>query len=298
MNLNALQDFIDIAEKGGYGAASRLSGTPKATLSRRIRLLEDTLSIRLFERDSTGFRLTEEGAQLYERTAPLLQEITDIKNDILHHSNTGSGGTLRISVPTVVAHHITGPLAEIYHARYPQIELDIVADDKRIDPIKDGFDAVIRVNPAIDEEMVGRVLFTAKLYLVIAPGAEDGAETLSFIGSERDRLNSLLQVTCDGTNKSYQLHTVMRLSSPQMRRQAAIRGAGVALLPDFLVTGDIQGGKLQLLGISNQPDIEFWFLYPSRRYVTPRLRNLLAILHDLCEQDRLMNTRPGHGEFA
>ncbi|MBJ7220340.1 MULTISPECIES: LysR family transcriptional regulator [unclassified Brenneria] len=289
MNLNALQDFIDITARGGFGAASRHTGIPKATLSRRIRQLEDTLGMRLFERASTGFRLTDEGAMLYERMAPLLQEITDVKNDILHLRNTGASGRLRISVPTIIAHYITGRLAEVYHARYPNIELDIVADDNRVNLIKEGYDAVIRVDPDVNDDMVGKVLFTSKLYLVSAPHAVISGDELPFIDSEHGHIPSCLHVTRSGEDKIYKLRTVMRFSSPQMHREAAISGVGAALLPGFFISGDILSGKLTIIGVSNLPDIVFWFLYPSRRYVTPRLRNFLTILHDLFSQDKLIN---------
>ena len=152
MNMNALQDFISVITHGSFSAASRATMTPKASISRRIRQLEDELQTRLFERTNTGFTLTAEGTLLFERIKPLVNELNDIKTDMMEQTGSPSG-KLRISVPPVIAFDTLGKLAARYRELYPLVELELIADSRLVDPIREGFDAVIRVNPMADEEM-------------------------------------------------------------------------------------------------------------------------------------------------
>jgi DNA-binding transcriptional LysR family regulator len=103
MNLQALSDFNLIAAHGGFGRASRLSGRPKATLSRRIAELEQSLGVRLIERGSHNLRLTEEGRALHERTAGPLSEIAEAGEAVVLGASTPRG-RLRVSAPVVIAH--------------------------------------------------------------------------------------------------------------------------------------------------------------------------------------------------
>jgi DNA-binding transcriptional LysR family regulator len=135
MNMNALQDFISVITHGSFSAASRATMTPKASISRRIRQLEDELQTRLFERTNTGFTLTAEGTLLFERIKPLVNELNDIKTDMMEQTGSPSG-KLRISVPPVIAFDTLGKLAARYRALYPLVELELIADSRLVDPIE------------------------------------------------------------------------------------------------------------------------------------------------------------------
>src|SRR6202046_4725038 len=103
MNLEALADFNLVALHGGFGRASRESGRSKATLSRRVTELEQSLGVRLIERGSQTLRLTEEGRSLHERTSDLLSEIAEAGETVASRAPTPRG-RLRISAPVVLAH--------------------------------------------------------------------------------------------------------------------------------------------------------------------------------------------------
>src|SRR5260370_41200795 len=98
MNLLALSDFNLVASLGGFGRASRASGRPKATLSRRVMELEESLGVRLLERGARSLRLTEEGSTLYARTEGLLSEVAEIGAAIAG-GLAGPRGRLRVSAP-------------------------------------------------------------------------------------------------------------------------------------------------------------------------------------------------------
>src|ERR1700761_903827 len=122
MDLHALSDFHLVAPHGGFGRASRASGQPKATLSRRVRDLEQSLGVRLIERGTRTLRLTDEGAVLHGRTGARLGEIVEALQDV--KAGLGRpGGRLRLSVPMLFAQTSLGALAAAFHVRFPEVLL-------------------------------------------------------------------------------------------------------------------------------------------------------------------------------
>src|SRR5438067_552600 len=122
MDLAAVNDFNLVARHGGFGAASRATSISKASLSRRIRALEESLGVRLIERDVRPLRLTEEGAVLHARTEQPFGVILDALQDIKAGLNRPSG-RLRISAPLLFATLSLGALTAAFLAAYPDVLL-------------------------------------------------------------------------------------------------------------------------------------------------------------------------------
>jgi DNA-binding transcriptional LysR family regulator len=290
MNMNALQDFISVITHGSFSAASRATMTPKASISRRIRQLEDELQTRLFERTNTGFTLTAEGTLLFERIKPLVNELNDIKTDMMEQTGSPSG-KLRISVPPVIAFDTLGKLAARYRELYPLVELELIADSRLVDPIREGFDAVIRVNPMADEEMIGIKIFKETLIFVASPqyreqlASGDPLTELPFISIGTHWKPNQISTVLEGEPRHFNVNTELYISSPFITRSTLIAGVGSALLPEALVADDIKAGRLLHLGVSEQPELILWCLYPSRRYVTGRLRAFIDLLKETFSQE-------------
>jgi len=291
MNMDALQDFISVITHGSFSAASRATVTPKASISRRIRQLEDELQTRLFERTNTGFALTSEGAMLFERVKPLVNELSDIKTDMMEQTASPSG-KLRVSVPPVIAFDILGKAAARYRELYPLVELELVADSRLVDPIREGFDAVLRVNPKVDEEMIGVKIFRETLVFVASPqyrerlAAAEPVTGLPFISIGTHWQPTQVSTVWEGEPREFNVNTELYISSPFITRSTLISGFGSALLPEALVADDIKENRLISLGVSEDPELILWCLYPSRRYVTGRLRAFIDLLAETFAQSK------------
>lgn len=280
MDLMALADFNLVASHGGFGRAARASGRPKATLSRRVMELEESLGVRLLERGQRSLRLTEEGATLHARTEGLLGEVAEI-GEAIAGGLARPHGNLRVSAPLLFAHVALGRVAAGFIQAYPDVRLEIVADDRRIDPVEEGFDVVIRVNPKPDETLVGRC-FLQDQPLIVAPptlarpprGADPApvpAVLLSTI-PEPD-----LWHCADG--QTLRPAPALRLSSLVMVHDAVRAGAGAAVLPPSIVKDDLAAGRLVSWGASDQP-VALWALHTSRRLAS---RKIQAFVEFLCE---------------
>jgi len=168
MNLNALSDFILVATNEGLGKASRASGISKATLSRRIADLEEQLGVRLIERSARGLKLTEAGATLMSRTEGLLSEMTEAMTAVGDGVSTPRG-RLRVAAPALFSHLAMGRIGAEFCAAYPEIEIEIVAEDRMVDLVEEQFDVAIRINPSPDSNLVGRCFARDRLVVVAAP---------------------------------------------------------------------------------------------------------------------------------
>jgi len=289
MDLLAVADFNLVAKHGGFGAASRASGKAKASLSRRVRELEDSLGVRLIERGTRPLRLTDEGAVLHARTDLPFGAITEA----LHDVKAGLGrpsGRLRISAPLLFANLTLGPLAAAFIRAYPDVILEVTTDDKFVDLVAGEFDIVIRANPRPDENLVGRCFLRNRLVLVAPPrlaqppAGSDTAASPSFPAVMRTgaRDGDVWSVTDpeDGQTRLYYPKAVLRLSSPLSIREAVAAGAGAALVPRTIVADDLAAGRLVSWGVSTQPVIEVWVLHASRRLVSPKVT---AFVNFICD---------------
>jgi DNA-binding transcriptional LysR family regulator len=283
MDLVSLTDFNLVASHGGFGRASRLSGRPKATLSRRVAELEQALGVRLIERGTRALRLTDEGRSLHERTAGPLAEIVEAGEAVVLGSSTPRG-RLRVSVPVVLAHVAFGRIAARFALAYPEVQLEIVAEDRKVDPVEDGYDLMIRIDPSPTEQLVGRRFLRDERLIVAAPSMTPPGDA-----AEISVKAVLLTTTPPDTQWRMRIagrHTAMiirpqptlRLSSLLMVRDAVLAGAGAALLPKLLVADDIAAGRLTLWGAQDGLPVEIWALQSSRRLIGAKTRAFLDVV--------------------
>lgn len=250
MNMVALLDFALVARHGGFGAASRFSGRSKATLARRVADLEKGLAVRLFERGNEGVRLTDAGSELLSRVTGPFKEIEEAREAV----RRGDGrlqGRLRISAAVVFAHAHLVRIGATFSRTHPEVQLEIVADDRMVDMVEDDFYNVIRANPDPTEQLIGKCIVRTDRVAVAAPDIsipdEDSAAGLIFRSAERPVASWRLLTEVGPRN--ILLRPTMKLSTLSMIREAALHGAGAALLPRRLVEDDLSTGRLSCWGI-------------------------------------------------
>ncbi|MGF6919852.1 LysR family transcriptional regulator [Paraburkholderia sp. 40] len=276
MDLLALADFNLVARHGSFGEAARATERPKATLSRRVSELENSLRLRLFERGPRGLKLTQEGRALYERTGALLAELNESAAAITSGSEQPRG-RLRISAPALFSQIAMGKLVATFALKYPEIRLEVTTEDRPVDMVEEGYDLVIRVNPDPDESLIGRVFLRDRLVVVANPGLarpEDESSVPAVLRGGHDRIASWDVTGLKGKSR-ISIKAVAYLSSLIMVRDTVRLGVGAASLPLSLVSHDIAAGRLTHWGDLDGPDIALWALYPSRRLLSPRVSAFL-----------------------
>lgn len=275
MDLLALADFTLVARHGGFGRAARAANRPKATLSRRVSELEAALDLRLFERGARDLKLTEEGRALFARTGQLLTELEESAAAIAS-GGSAPKGRLRLSAPLLFAQTAMGKLAAEFALKHPAVRLEVTTDDREVDMIEEGYDLVIRVNPAPDESLVGRTFLRDRLVVVSSPALTrpEGAATVpAVVRTTGDR--QTWHVRSGAGIVTIPVDPVLGLSSLIMVRDAVRAGVGAGRLPISLVSHDLADGTLVQWGEVDAPDIALWTLYPTRRLLSARVAAFL-----------------------
>jgi DNA-binding transcriptional LysR family regulator len=285
MDLSALADFNLVASHGGFGLASRAAHRPKATLSRKVTELEAHLGVRLIDRGSRTLRLTPEGRALHDRTQGPLAEIGEAGLAVASGASVPRG-TLRISAPIVFAHVMLPRVAADFVQAYPHVALEIVAEDRKVDPVEDNYDLVIRINPEPDERLVGRRILEDERLLVASPempnpfttdpaGADIAVAAVGHIAASAD---AIWRIRTGQGAREFSPQMRLRFSSFLMVQDAVLAGAGVALMPSLLAAQNIAAGRLVAWGVDDGPKVEIWALQNSRRLSSSKIRAFLAVL--------------------
>ena len=282
MDLNALADFNLVATHKGFGKASRATGRSKATLSRRISDLEEALGVRLIERGTHRLELTEAGELLRARTEEPMREVADAMA-AAREGVSAPRGTLRVAAPLLFSQLALGRLSARFMAAYPEVRVEVVAEDRIVDLVDERFDVAIRPNPRQDNTLVGRCFARDTLVVAAAPSVpipvvehDNPIPVPAVVMNYRE--GELWSV--DGGRLTLEPRPVMHLSSLLMVRDAVVAGGGVALLPESILWDSLAKGKLVQWGKSGK-DVELWVLHTSRRLPSPKVR---AFVDFLCAQ--------------
>ena len=279
-DLPALADFLAVATFKGLSAASKATGIPKATISRRVSALETSLGVRLLERGARKLRLTEDGQALVDRAGSLLAAIDEVSAEISGRSGQPRG-LLRVSVPVLFARTRLGAFAARFLALYPEVTLDIDVSDRMVDLTADGFDVVVRANPAPDLGLVGKCFLRSDMILAAHPAIaiprEEDAEVACIILASASRHDRWKFLTEAG-ERCIRPRQVMRCSSMMIAHEAAREGAGAALMPRWLIKDDLEAGRLVSWGIVPHRQIEAWALHTSSRLTSPKVKAFMDAL--------------------
>jgi DNA-binding transcriptional LysR family regulator len=281
MDLNALVDFALVAANGGLGKASRASGKSKATLSRRIADLEEQLGVRLIERSARGLKLTDAGAALVARTEGPMMEVAEAMTATREGLSTPRG-RLRVASPVLFSQLAMGRISAEFCAAYPEVTFEVLAEDRLVDLVEEQFDAAIRINPKPDSTLVGRCFAKDRLVVVAAPSVPlpepgDVRPVPAIVFSNFQPTHWSL----DEGRLVLEPVAKLRLSSFLMIRDAAVAGAGAALMPQSIAWSQLTRGELVQWGVVTGAEVELWVLHTSRRLPAPKVR---AFVEFMCQR--------------
>ena len=169
-DLNDLYLFVQAVDHGGFAAAARALGLQKSKVSRRIGLLEERLGVRLIQRSTRRFSVTEIGQEYYRRCVAMLIEAEGAQT-VIDQSRAEPCGVVRLSCPTGLLAFQFGGLFGRFMALYPAVELHIESTNRRVDVIGEGFDLAIRVRPPplTESELVMRRFDERTIRIVASP---------------------------------------------------------------------------------------------------------------------------------
>ncbi|MEJ6004850.1 LysR family transcriptional regulator [Paucibacter sp. AS339] len=276
--------FACVVEAGSFSAAARQMGLSPSAVSRQIARLEALLRVRLLERSTRKLRLTEAGQAAHVRCQSMLAAA----REVMALSDTASAepqGLLRISCPKAIARQLVHPRVPAFLRRYPQVDLQMVVTDRALDLFDESIDLAIRVTDTPPPGLAGRPLLRLRHLLCASPAylAQHGVpshprelvgHSCLYLGEdERDRLWRFKRGT---ETFAVKVNGRYVANHSEMRLEGALSDLGIASLPEFCARAALSSGALQLV----LPDWEHptdyagmaWLLYPSGRFLAPKLR--------------------------
>ncbi|WP_263866297.1 LysR family transcriptional regulator [Thalassolituus oleivorans] len=167
-DLNEMAIFVHVVEAGSFTGAAKNLGLPKSTVSRKITQLEERLGVRLIQRTTRSLRLTDTGSAYYNHCARILGEIEEANIAVTQMQSTPTG-TLRITAPVLFGSTVLSGLIADFMDDHPQVQIDLVLTDQRLDLVQDGIDVAFRVGQLEDSSLIGRHLGDARAILCASP---------------------------------------------------------------------------------------------------------------------------------
>jgi DNA-binding transcriptional LysR family regulator len=240
------------------------------------------LGVRLFERGSRSLRLTEEGRALQSQTQGPLSDIAEA-SETIRGGLSGPRGRLRINVPVLFGTIAMGRLAAAFAAAYPQVRIEVTTEDRFVDPVEEGYDVVIRVNPHTNDQLVGRC-FLKDHWLLVAPASlprpthNDRGGELRVPAVVRIGEPGLWKILDGDRQLTFLPDPVLRFSSMAMVRDAVLAGAGAGLLPTYLASEGLANGSLTSWGKVVDHQVEVWVLHTSQKLVSSKVNAFIQFL--------------------
>ncbi len=290
LNLNDLQLFVQVVDRNGFAAASRALRIPKSTLSKRVSALEARLGVRLLQRTSRRFAITEIGEDVYRHAAAMVVEAETIEA-IVRGRLADPSGTVRLTISATTAQVAFSSLLPLFARSYPKVRIILHATNRHVDLVQEGFDIAVRAHstPLPDSELVQRRLGQTRVHLVASPSYLEERGTPVF-PDDIAHHDGLLTAPSGGrdTWPLYALDGRLEEATPQPRLytdepstlvRAAIAGLGIACLPPALYSPAVEAGSLvRVLPQWHGPIAKLTLLTPYRRGQLPAVRAVVDFL--------------------
>lgn len=289
-DLNDLYFFAAVVEQGGFSAAGRALGVPKSRLSKRIAQLEDRLGVRLLQRTTRRFVVTEVGERFYGHCRAVLEEARAAQ-EAVDELRAEPRGVVRLSCPVSIAQTVLAYILPEFIAKYPKLQVRVLSNNRRVDLIGEGFDLAIRVRTKLDSDanMIIRSFGQTRVFPVASPGLlkqygypahpEDLARLPALSMQEHEGAQIWELFDANGERVSVEVQARLITGDFAVLLEAARAGIGVALLPESLCAPAISRGDLEiLLPEWSAPQGIMHFVYPSRRGMMPGVRALVDFL--------------------
>ncbi|MGQ5524713.1 LysR family transcriptional regulator [Chitinimonas sp. PSY-7] len=288
-DLNDLHYFAQVVDAGGFAAAGRALGIPKSRLSRRIAGLESRLGVRLLQRTTRKLALTEVGELYYQQCLVMLQA-AEAADEAVAMLSVVPRGRLRVSCPVSLLQDIVADMIPAFLAAYPEVRLEVIMTNRRVDMLEEGIDVALRVRSPNDEDpaLVSRRLLPAEGVLVMAASLRaevkisepaDLAKLPALGAIEPDRKVHWVLTGPDGRTEDVALEPRLAIEDFGIRKLAALRGLGVTMLPIPNCQDELAAGTLvRLLPDWTMPVANLQAVYPHRRGLLPAARVFVDFL--------------------
>jgi DNA-binding transcriptional LysR family regulator len=276
--------FFHVVEAHGFGAAARRLDTTPASVSRRVKALEQRLGVRLLQRTTRKLSLTEAGERYFREARRLLHELDDLEQALTASANEPEG-ELRIVAPMSFGQRRLAPVVATFAVLHPKVRISLILEDRETDLIDAAADLAIRIGYPADSSLVARAIAPVPRHACAAPDylvrrgcPESPADLLHHDCLHYNLISEREEWTFSGEDGEQTLAVKGSFCSNNgdVLAEAAMQGLGIALLPDFIAEEGLADGRLvKVLEDFERAPLTLFALYPSRRHVPAKTRRFL-----------------------
>lgn len=301
MQSEDLRLFVATIQAGSFTAAAERLGLSKQYVSRRTMALEAALGVRLLNRSTRRLNATDLGLALYERAVKILEDL-DEAQELVSNQSKVLRGTLRIAAPMTFGTLHLGPVLPLFMQRHPQLHIELDLNDRKVDLIAEGYDMALRGGAMEDSSLIARRLVPVGLIACASPQylarhgepavPDDLAHHACLLFGHGRTVEWIFSV--DGKPRALQVGGQLRANNGEVVRDAAIAGAGIAYLPNFIAEPAIaQGLLVPILQAYSRPDAAVYAVYPQHRQASRAVQAFVEFA-----REHLMRPREAALAFA
>lgn len=291
--LKAMQVFVEVAQSGGFAPAAKKLGLSTSSVSRHVTNLEDMLNLQLFNRTTRHLSLTPDGEELITQCEMIVKSVDEMVQT-RQRGPREPKGRLRVTMPLFIASILMEDVIARFAKLHPSVNLDLFIADRVVNLVEEGFDLAVRVGTMPDSTLVSRKCLELQLVCIASPEYLADRDTptspedlhnhncvIDTAAPYRDRWPMLI----DGTVGRVHVKGNVAVNSGSAARRLVVGGVGLALLPEYLVYGDIEKGRL--VTVLDDFVIDFggvFMVYPQTRHQSGSVRSFVDLVID--------NTKP------
>ncbi|WP_346796089.1 LysR substrate-binding domain-containing protein [Halomonas sp. Bachu 37] len=293
-----VEAFIEVVRQGTFSAAAHRLKVSTSHVSRLVGQLENQLGVQLLYRTTRQSRLTDAGALYFEHCHQLFDGLREAES-ALNELQAVPRGVLRITAATTFGERYIAPLVNDFQCLHPQLDIHLHFTNRSVELIDEGFDIAIRMGVLKDSSLIARRLCERREFVVATPDYFARAGTPHSLGELSrhqclvgSRNSWLFEVA--GQRKEVRVEGRWQGNSGPALLDAALKGLGIAQLPDYYVEPHLRSGALRaVLGAFQHHDTAVWAVYPRHRHLSPKIRQFVDFL-----VERLPPTLPGEIKHA
>lgn len=302
--IQAMRIFVRVVEAGTFTRAADSLSLPKATVTKHVQALEERLRVKLLNRTTRRVTVTPDGAAYYDRTVRLLTDLDDIEASMTN-ARANPRGRLRIDVGTSVAQLLIIPHLAEFHARYPDIQVDLGVSDRNVDLIGDNVDCVIRGGELSDQSLVARRIGNLEFITVAAPDYLARKGTPANPMEIEEKHASVIYFSPQG-GRHYPLEfrkgdESLDISGPYQVSvnesnayvTAIVAGLGIGQITSWQANRHLENGTLvQVLPEWTQPLLPVYVVYPPNRHLSAKVRAFVDWAAELFQREEHLQRTP------
>ncbi len=285
---DSMRAFTRVVEANGFAAAARAMGLSRSVVNKAVINLENELGTQLLVRSTRKVSPTETGLAFYDRCIQILGDLDEAIASVKELQDRPTG-SLRINAPMTFGTQHLGVVVADFMAMHPDVHIELILNDRFVDPIEEGFDLTLRIaEPAYPTSLIARDIVPARRVLCASPAyLQDAGEPVLPAALKEHRClqygysGALTQWRLNGPDgeQAYTINCAMWSNNGDVLRIAAMRGQGIALLPTFIVGDALQAGTLRTILPDYTPTgLVVSAMYPRHRHLSAKVRLFVELL--------------------